>query len=236
MCLTVAFLIAFLPIFMTVCLPISAQWSPDIEFASSHCRAIQSEEFASVAANMVLDLLIVAIPIPSVCALQMALGKKLFVTSMFSLELAVVGIGAWRIYTTAESTKSLDWSWFIVTIALQSHLELWLDIIAANLPLMSPLMTRFAFPAVSKFIRSFASSKYSMSRSDSQSELYRPSGEMLGKSRRKFSQIGEATTETGSMEIPLGTIERHNDSDIEMGHDLPKPEIWRQVEVSVNHD
>jgi hypothetical protein len=85
---TVAFLIAFLLIFLIVCLSVSAQWSKDVAFTLSHCRAIQSEEFASVGANMALDLIIVAIPIPSVWGLKMTLSKKIFVTSIFSMGLA----------------------------------------------------------------------------------------------------------------------------------------------------
>lgn len=73
---------------MTACLPPSAVWSADVDYIVKHCRAIQSEEYASVAANMILDLLVVVIPIPSVWKLQLALSKKIFVTTMFSLGLA----------------------------------------------------------------------------------------------------------------------------------------------------
>lgn len=47
---------------------------------------------------------------------------------------------AWRIYTTYESTKTTDWSYLLVTTALHSHLESWLGILAANLPMMGDLM------------------------------------------------------------------------------------------------
>ncbi|KAF7957204.1 hypothetical protein EAE96_002795 [Botrytis aclada] len=240
--LSVAFLIAFVPIFMTVCLPVSAQWSPDIMFTLAHCRAIQTQEFASVGANMALDLIIVMIPIPSVWSLQMSVAKKVFVTSMFSLGLAVVGIGAWRINTTIKSTKSVDWSWFVVPVGLQSHLELWLGIIAANLPQMSPLLTRLLLPAMSSFYKSITSSRYTLSRTGGQKDTSGSTDDSRGgkSSRRRFTQISDERTELESMEVPLGTIERRHETDIESGqHDsqeFPKSKIWREIEVSINHE
>jgi hypothetical protein len=58
------------------------------------------------------------------------------------------------------------------------------------------------------------------------------------KSRRKFAKIGNERTETESMEILLGKIERHHESDVEFSQNsqeqLPKPKIWREVEFRVN--
>jgi hypothetical protein len=42
------------------------------------------------------------------------------------------------------------------------------------------------------------------------------------------------------MEIPLGTIERRHETDIESGQhgsqEIPKSKIWREIEVSIDHE
>lgn len=78
-----AYIITFIPIFMTQCKPLEASWTPTL----GHCRPIEHEEYASVSVNMVLDLILVLLPLPTLWALQMPVGKKIFVSFMFSLGL-----------------------------------------------------------------------------------------------------------------------------------------------------
>ncbi|KAF1831501.1 hypothetical protein BDW02DRAFT_454480, partial [Decorospora gaudefroyi] len=141
-----AFAVTFIPIFMTACNPPSAAWALDPMVMIAHCHPIQRQEFASVSVNMALDLAVVLIPLPVVWKLQMPTVKKLQVSFLFSLGLAVVGISSWRIVTTVESTKTPDWSYILLTIGLQSHLECWLGILAANLPVMNPVFSRIVGP------------------------------------------------------------------------------------------
>jgi hypothetical protein len=86
--LSTAYAIAFIPVFMTVCLPVKALWSADIEFVVAHCRTYATQEYASVAANMALDLMVVIIPMPAVWKLKLPTSKKTFVMLMFSFGLA----------------------------------------------------------------------------------------------------------------------------------------------------
>jgi hypothetical protein len=83
--LEIAFVIAFLPIFLTICNPPSAFWSLNPVDQATKCHPIQRQQYASVAANMLLDLAVVIIPLPSIWKLQLPMGKKLFVTLMFGL-------------------------------------------------------------------------------------------------------------------------------------------------------
>ena len=85
---SVGFAIAFIPIFMTICDPPSALWNLDPMVAFTHCHPIQRQEYASVAANMALDLAVVIVPLPAVWKLQMPVDKKVKVSLMFSLGLA----------------------------------------------------------------------------------------------------------------------------------------------------
>jgi hypothetical protein len=100
-----------------------------------------------------------------------------------------VGVSAWRVYTTVESTKTMDWSYILLTTALQSHLELWLGILAANLPMMSPIFTRLLSPALAGWIRSVKSTWASKSLSKGTS-----SGESMESTirvRKDFAQLSE---------------------------------------------
>ncbi|KAF2726515.1 hypothetical protein EJ04DRAFT_398336, partial [Polyplosphaeria fusca] len=143
---SLSYAIAFIPVFMTACNPPSAAWALDPMIAMAKCHPIQQQEFASVSVNMALDLAVVVIPMPAVWKLQLPMRKKITVTCLFSLGLAVVAVSAWRIVTTVESMKTLDWSYVLATVALQSHLELWLGILAANLPMMSPIFKKAFAP------------------------------------------------------------------------------------------
>lgn len=77
----IAYAIAFIPVFMTNCRPLEASWNP----ALGHCKPVKRQEFASVSINMVIDLAIVLLPLPTIWTLQMRLKKKVFISFMFSL-------------------------------------------------------------------------------------------------------------------------------------------------------
>ncbi|KAH8700028.1 hypothetical protein GQ44DRAFT_67527 [Phaeosphaeriaceae sp. PMI808] len=54
----------------------------------------------------------------------------------------VIGIMIWRLVTTAVPKKKPDLVYDTYLLALQSHLGLWLGILAANLPTLVPLAKR----------------------------------------------------------------------------------------------
>ena len=72
----------------------------------------------------------------------------------FSLCFSIVAIMAWRIQSTVARATDLDWNYNLYTTALQSQLELWLGIIAANLPTLAPLISRFIKPALKNYFGS----------------------------------------------------------------------------------
>jgi hypothetical protein len=79
----VSYPIVFIPIFMTQCKPLAASWNPTL----GQCKPIKRQEYASVSINMALDLMVVALPLPTIWALQMPLSKKMGVSFVFSLDL-----------------------------------------------------------------------------------------------------------------------------------------------------
>ena len=62
---------------------LAASWKSTL----GNCKPIQHEEYASVSVSMALDLVIVALPLPTIWTLQMPLRRKIGVSFLFSLGL-----------------------------------------------------------------------------------------------------------------------------------------------------
>lgn len=68
----------------------------------------------------------------------------------------------WRLHSTIVPVKPADLVYDTYLLALQSHLELWLGILAASMPTLGPLIGRIPVgPVVKKWLGSFSSSKRS---------------------------------------------------------------------------
>ncbi|OCL08732.1 hypothetical protein AOQ84DRAFT_221578 [Glonium stellatum] len=134
----------FIPIFFIHCAPLSASWDPDPVVQVAKCRPISRQEYASVAINMALDLTVVLLPIPVVWGLQIPTRKKVFHRVCNGL--------ADPVYSGVNHRPRLELYLYIT--ALQSHLELWPGIIAANLPTLAPLFNKFIMPVIKSYLGS----------------------------------------------------------------------------------
>lgn len=177
MTLTVCYAPVFIAIFMTQCTPVWAAW--DQVLSQTNCRPAEIHELASVAVNLALDLAVVLTPTPVIWTLQMPTRKKVGVSAMFSLGFlyvvypyrkrfrhcqntnphgSVIGVMIWRLITTS-SNEEPDLVYDLYTLALQSHLELWLGIIAANLPVLGPLLSRLKLSKITEYLSSGSSGR-----------------------------------------------------------------------------
>jgi hypothetical protein len=142
---------------------------------------------------------------------------------------------AWRIQATVASTKTTDWSYVFTVTVIQSHLELYLGIIAANLPMMSPLLTRLILPGLKSFAKSWSSTFKSSMKSSEGSTI------VVGPSRKQFSDrdnFRQLKDKNESVEIALTNMDQWGD-DGESGpaaHDnsLPPSAIRRDIEINVS--
>ena len=66
---------------------------------------------------------------------------------------SIVAIMSWRIQSTVVLSKDPDWNYGLYITALQSQLEIWLGIVAANLPTLAPLISRFITPAIRSYFK-----------------------------------------------------------------------------------
>lgn len=72
--------VSFIPLFLTNCIPLSQYWDPK---PTGWCRDTLVGDNATVAVNLVLDVLVLALPLPVLWRLQMSIRDKLTVTAMF---------------------------------------------------------------------------------------------------------------------------------------------------------
>ncbi|KAF2759927.1 hypothetical protein EJ05DRAFT_315243 [Pseudovirgaria hyperparasitica] len=186
----------FIPVFMTQCTPVSAAWDPVLSL--THCRPREQHELASVAVNVAFDLLIVLLPLPWIWSLQMATRRKVTVTAMFSLGLSIVGVMIWRLVTTALPNPNPDFTYDVYILALQSHLELWLGLLAASLPTLAPLLSRMVPENVKSYF------KGSSVRSPKRNNMIRS----FGQGRFPRTKAKSDLDSIDGLDIPLHSIER----------------------------
>lgn len=142
-----AYGVSFIVVFCTNCQPISHSWNP---VDGGHCKDVSIEEIVSVSVNMVIDSMIVVMPMPLLWGLQMPIRKKIAITFLFSLGLMVIAIMAWRIQITVQLVTQADFVFGLGNIGLAALLEVWLGIIAACIPVLTPLIVKVLGPAWAK--------------------------------------------------------------------------------------
>ncbi|KAI1383022.1 uncharacterized protein F4822DRAFT_421849 [Hypoxylon trugodes] len=155
--LTSCYAPVFIPFFMTQCSPVSAAWDPVL--SKTNCRSLKIQELASVAVNLFLDTAIVVAPLPVVWQLKMPTTKKIGVSAIFGLGIAVIGVMIWRLISTTSPTHNQDIVYELYTVSVQAQLECWLGNLAANLPTLGPLLNKMSGSKVAKYIISSLKAK-----------------------------------------------------------------------------
>ncbi|KAJ5720408.1 uncharacterized protein N7483_008342 [Penicillium malachiteum] len=142
-CMVVGYFVAFLPIFLTQCHPISYQWHP---VPGGSCRSLSIQEIASITLNIVLDSTIALLPLPIIWKLHMSIWNKVTIGVMFGMGLLVVAVMILRLIITLDPATGADFVYGLYRIGLVSFLELWLSIIVVSLPALAPLFRRYIEP------------------------------------------------------------------------------------------
>ncbi|KAI1082685.1 hypothetical protein F5B20DRAFT_480077 [Whalleya microplaca] len=135
--------------FRRAVLALMAAWNPVL--SATNCRPIAVPELISISLNLFFDLSIVLVPVPIIWKLQMPLRKKLAVNAMFSLGLGVIAMATWRLVNTIKQ-DDIDFVYDAYRVLLLSSLELWLGILAANLPTLAPLLSRVSTSKIMRYI------------------------------------------------------------------------------------
>ncbi|KAI1434793.1 hypothetical protein GGR50DRAFT_376425 [Xylaria sp. CBS 124048] len=144
MALDAIYLISFIPIFLTNCVPLSQYWDPK---PTGWCRNTIKSDSATVAFNLLLDFSILILPLPVLWHLQMSLRDKLTVTSMFSIGLVTIALVFWRLAETVKTRSTPDWTYSLCTVGEIATLEIHLGIICICIPTLGPLFNAYLKPA-----------------------------------------------------------------------------------------
>ncbi|KAI0188020.1 hypothetical protein EV127DRAFT_137650 [Xylaria flabelliformis] len=145
--LDVIYIIAFIPIFLTNCIPLSQYWDPK---PTGWCRDTVISDSATVAGNLLLDIFVLGLPLPVLWRLQMSVRDKITVTAMFSIGIVTVALVLWRLGVTTATRASADWTATLCQVGLIAELELHLGILAVCIPTYGPFFNAYIKPLLRK--------------------------------------------------------------------------------------
>lgn len=119
---------------------------------------------------------------------------------------STIAVMCWRIAVTVQVMGDLDFTLSLATIAVISMLELWLGIICACMPTLSPLLNVYVTPALKRLVSKYSSLKPSAQHgSSSQGQ---PAGRPRPTSQRrvkgKWSLASSLFNSVGSQERGTG--------------------------------
>ncbi|KAM0794045.1 hypothetical protein BDR22DRAFT_902421 [Usnea florida] len=137
--LNTMFFIAIFLSYVLSAIPVDCQWSETSDCSS----AINPKLLVLLVAafSLHLDVTVVALPMPMLWGLQMAVGKKATLSGIFGLGFIICAITAYRVRTTATIGSS-DIEDHIRINSLLLFFEPILGVITASLPVMKPVFSK----------------------------------------------------------------------------------------------
>ncbi|KAI1500752.1 hypothetical protein F5X99DRAFT_385366 [Biscogniauxia marginata] len=137
--LTIALLVVVILETFLVCRPFAFNW--DKAIPDGVCGSSEHALLGVAIVNMVIDLSIVALPMPLLWELQMAFGKKMAISGILSLGLLICGLTAARIHSVL-ALDPLDFTHSVVPDIILGALEIELGVVNACLPILRPLIRK----------------------------------------------------------------------------------------------
>ncbi|KAI0543531.1 hypothetical protein F4679DRAFT_577540 [Xylaria curta] len=177
--LTTALLVAVIFESFLLCRPFAYTWDKTIQ--GGVCGSSQNAYLSIAVVNLIIDLSVVALPMPVLWKLQMPIRNKIAISALLGFGLIICGLTAARI-NSVLGLKEEDFTYSVVPDLIFGALEIELGIVNACLPILRPLLGKF-------FGRKIPSSKewdYKSERSNDTSRLYNKS--CLPK-RRSFERL-----------------------------------------------
>ncbi|KAF2086976.1 hypothetical protein K490DRAFT_66288 [Saccharata proteae CBS 121410] len=156
-CITIVWGLFFALVTIFGCHPIHKEWDVLVDgncilFGSKVAAKFYPAYAAHTASNMCLDILILAIPIPSLATLKLRKRQKSGLIGVFSIGLIVVICSVIRLWlivkTRAGSYPTQDETWYAAPIVIMSCLEVNLAILCASMPIFWPYLPRLSFHGI----------------------------------------------------------------------------------------
>ncbi|RTE74164.1 hypothetical protein BHE90_011398 [Fusarium euwallaceae] len=135
--LVTALIFIFLIVLWTQCRPMSAYWSLT---GGDNCSAEGPSVLSQAITTVVTDLLVCALPLPTLFKLKLPLSQRIALMVVFSLGLVVVFAASMRAYWThyvTDETYDVTWEGFYLWI--WTAVEANLGVICGSVPALRPL-------------------------------------------------------------------------------------------------
>ncbi|KAJ5769095.1 hypothetical protein N7520_003654 [Penicillium odoratum] len=140
--LNVSYLIAFVLISVFQCLPLPGAWLHWDGEGNYKCNHINAQGWSAAAINMILDIIVMALPLRQLYHLNLSVKKKAYVMCMFGLGLFVTLVSILRLKSLINFASTTDLTWDYVTIGYWSTVECDVGVICACLPAIRSLLRR----------------------------------------------------------------------------------------------
>ncbi|KAM3088538.1 hypothetical protein ACMFMG_000175 [Clarireedia jacksonii] len=161
--LSVGYGISFVIATICQCHPISFGWTQWDGLHEGTCNNINLQGWLSAIFNIILDIVVIALPLGKLSKLVMTFERKLTTMCMFSLGLFVTAVSIVRLSSLIEFASSENITWDYVPAAYFSTLELHVGILCGCLPALKPLIKTFLPKIASSMDRSTKSNVTSKS-------------------------------------------------------------------------
>ncbi|KAJ5652245.1 hypothetical protein N7507_009671 [Penicillium longicatenatum] len=142
--LNVAYLIAFVLISVFQCWPLPYAWLHWDGEGNYKCNHINAQGWSAAAINMILDILVMALPLRQLYHLNLSVRKKVYVMCMFGLGLFVTLVSILRLKSLINFASTTNLTWDYVSIGYWSTIECDVGVICACLPAIRSLLRRVA--------------------------------------------------------------------------------------------
>ncbi|KAF2678721.1 hypothetical protein K458DRAFT_316154, partial [Lentithecium fluviatile CBS 122367] len=137
--LTMSYWLATVITALTICRPFAYNWN---KFTiTGHCGDLVAYYLSTAMMNLLIDVVIVALPLPILWGLQMNIARNISLTFVFSLGALICGIFMLRCYAI-NNLKFTDVIYDVTLGMVATILEPVLGVINARLPLLQPVMSK----------------------------------------------------------------------------------------------
>lgn len=131
---TIAFTLGFVLVAIFQCIPVQYTWHKWDPQYHGTCVEIWKAIMVHAVINIILDLVIISIPMPTLYRLRMSWTNKIQVGLMFCVGFIITIVSALRFYTLRGQHNAENVTWSIRKPALWSAIEVYVSIICACLP------------------------------------------------------------------------------------------------------
>ncbi|KAH7084862.1 hypothetical protein BKA63DRAFT_498353 [Paraphoma chrysanthemicola] len=176
------------------CRPIAASWDP-LLLPTAQCINQGGIYIATAVIGITTDVLLIAIPVPTIWGLQMPMKQKVGLTIMFAVGSITIVTSIVRLVVLIPALTSMDQPWVIGVGTLWIFIEANLLVICACLP----TLRRFFKHVAPRFI---GEDSYGPSDKESGSRKFRTWGSMSSRPKRQFDTLMNTIGEDDK-DIPL---------------------------------